>query len=65
MRIETKYLSIELEPELLTDEHLARVQKLIALTSDYEKSRRESQKGRLKQSADVPGELKRKTRNAP
>ena len=42
MRIETKYLCIELEPELVTDEHLARIQKLVALATEYEKSRRKA-----------------------
>jgi hypothetical protein len=62
MRIETKYLAIEIEPELLTDEHLARVQKPITLATDYEKNRREGQKNPIK-GERTEAEPDRKRRN--
>jgi hypothetical protein len=43
MKIETKDIAIELEPELLTDEHLERVQRVINMALDYEMRRAEAE----------------------
>jgi hypothetical protein len=43
MKIETKDIAIELEPELLTGEHLERVQRLVNMALDYEMRRAEAE----------------------
>ena len=39
MKISTKALDLEIEPELLTDENIERVKKLLELASNYEEAK--------------------------
>lgn len=41
MKISTKELDIEIEPELLTDEQLGRLQKLLDMALAYERAKRQ------------------------
>ena len=41
MVIETNDLKLEIEPELLTDEHVERIKALIELTLEYERRKEE------------------------
>lgn len=45
MKIESEHLVIELEPELLTDEQLRRVERLIQMLVSYEEAKVEREAG--------------------
>jgi hypothetical protein len=64
MKISTKELDLEIEPKLLTDEGLKRMQQLLNMALEYEKARMEAEALTTRKSKSAPAARKKVTLSA-